>query len=86
MASRSAAGDKTIRENQPRLAVQAEIDRGKDTVTVDRFQMDSQILTVKMAGKISDFTRTCLLDLSGNYRMSWDAMSALLHELMPRDG
>ena len=77
------AGDKTIRENQLRLAVQAGINRQMETVTVDQFQMDSQILAMKITGKISDYTRTCLLDLGGNYRASWDAISTLIHELAP---
>jgi len=77
------AGDKAIRESDVRLAVQAGIHHRQETITVDRFQMDSQILAVKMTGKISDYMRTCLLDLQGDYRASWDGVTALIHELAP---
>lgn len=77
------AGDKTIREEQLLLAVQAVINRRQETIAFDRFQLDSRMLAVKMAGKISDYAKACLLDLRGDYRASWDAISALIHELAP---
>ncbi len=76
-------GDKAVRENQLRLAVQAGLNSRQGTITIDQWQMDSQILAVKMAGRISDYAKTRQLDLSGDYRVSWDAMTALMHELAP---
>ncbi|MBP7933601.1 MAG: hypothetical protein KA354_03030 [Phycisphaerae bacterium] len=77
------AGEKTIREDQVRLAVKAGVNRRQETVTLDQFQMDSRMIAVKMTGTISDYARTCLLDLKGSYQASWEPISSLLHELAP---
>lgn len=76
-------GDKAVKENQLRLAVQAGLNSRQGTIAIDQFQVDSRVLAVKMAGKISDYAETRQLDLSGDYRVSWDAMTALMHELAP---
>lgn len=77
------AGDMTIREDVLRLAVQGNLNNRQETITIDRFRIDSRSLELAMSGKVSDYARTGLLDLSGDYRASWDAITALIHELVP---
>lgn len=77
------AGDATIRENQVRLAFQTGINSRQQTVAIDQLELDSQILALKMTGKISDYARTRSLDLAGDYRASWEAVLPVIRELIP---
>lgn len=77
------AGDRAVREKQVRLAIDSTLNRKDDTLDIAQIQLDSQLLALKLGGKISEFTGAQRLALNGEYKGSWDSITALIHELAP---
>lgn len=79
-------GDKRVREKQMRLITRSTLRRQPDRLSVDQFSLDSGLLALKLAGNVSEFSGAQRLSLVGEYSGSWDAITALIHELVPASG
>jgi len=59
------------------------IDCGQETVTVEKVKLASPLLSAEMGGKVTDYKKTCQLDLAGKYEGSWNRIMTLVHLLQP---
>jgi hypothetical protein len=76
-------GASAIREPALQFAYDAKLDQTRKAVSISRCSMASQLLTAELSGSIGQYTGECQLDLSGRYSTSWEALTALLHQLAP---
>lgn len=77
------AGEKRVREQQVKLAVDSALQHQQDTLEIGRFALDSRLLALKLGGKVSEFSTARRLAINGEYSGSWNAITALIHEFAP---
>lgn len=76
-------GDKVIRDKQVRLTFNSNLESSKDTLDLAGLELDSQLLKLRAAGKITELSTVHRMDVRGEYAGSWDVITALIHELSP---
>ncbi len=76
-------GESAVREEQVTLTLDARIDPQAGTIRLGENRVASEKLTVALQGEIREYTGKAVADISGDYELSWPAITALLHELAP---
>lgn len=76
-------GAGAIREPRVQFACDVKLEQDRQLLSLRKCQLASKLLTVDVAGKAADYTDQCQLNLRGSYSASWEALSALLHQLAP---
>ena len=76
-------GTTAIREERLQFGYDAKLDQVKQSIAISKCNLTSKKLTAEIAGTIGHYMETCDLDLNGRYSASWEALTALLHELAP---
>jgi hypothetical protein len=77
------SGESAIREERVQFTCDAKLDQAKKSVSISKCGLASKVLTAEVAGTIGQYTGNCQLDLEGRYSASWEAITALLHQLAP---
>ncbi len=75
--------EQPVREKQVTLTVDSTLNHKQDILDIARVQLDSQILALQIAGKVTEFSNNRRLALSGEYHGNWDTIMALLHQFAP---
>ncbi|NLX13554.1 MAG: hypothetical protein GXY44_07875 [Phycisphaerales bacterium] len=75
--------EQPVREKQVTFTFDSTLNLEQDVLDIARLQLDSQTLALQLAGKVSEFSERRNLALRGQYRGSWDAIMALLHQFAP---
>jgi hypothetical protein len=76
-------GESAIREDRLDLVLNAQLDTSSSKLTLGENRIRSEKLTLDVQGNISDYTGKAVADITGQYDLSWPAITALLHELSP---
>ncbi len=76
-------GEKAIHEKQVQFVYDAQLDHANETLTISTCHLTSRPLTAEVTGTIGQYTSSLQLNLSGRYSASWEAITALLHQLAP---
>ena len=76
-------GASAIREERLQFAYAAQLDQARKSVLINQCNLASQPLTAELAGTVGGYPDNCQLDLHGRYTASWEALTALLHQLVP---
>ncbi len=77
------SGEKTLRQKNITFAHVAILDHARKRITLEKMDVASKALSLKMGGTIDRFGSDWMLDLSGSYEGSWKDLTALLHEFAP---
>jgi hypothetical protein len=77
------SGTTAIREEAVKFAYDAKLDQGKQSIAISKCRLDSKPLAAEVSGSVGQYAGNCELNLSGRYSASWEAFTALLHELAP---
>jgi hypothetical protein len=79
------SGPKAVREREVRFDQAVSIDHGRELVTVRKFSVVSEPLTVVLdeGGTIRQFKTSKILNITGRYEGDWQRLTAVLHELVP---
>ncbi len=77
------SGEQVFRDKQLRLTLDSAIQQAQDTLDISRLALESRLLTLKLAGTVSELSGARRLALKGDYSGSWEAITTLLHELAP---
>jgi hypothetical protein len=76
-------GAAATREENVQFTYDAKLDQGKQSVVIKKCSLASKPLTAEVSGMIGQYAGDCQLDLHGRYSTSWEAITALLHQLVP---
>ena len=80
---RFGTGDKAITEPEVRFVQHVVVDRRSETITVDKADLSSQLVTAAVSGTIRQFRSQRVLDLSGRATGAGERITALLQTLRP---
>ena len=75
--------EEAISEKLITFTQQAIVDTQAETVKLRKLNINSELRTADVAGTVSQYRSGAVLDLSGNYRGSWERLTALLHAFRP---
>lgn len=76
-------GDSAVREEKLDLVLNAQVDPKRNSLTLGENRVTSEKISVAVQGKIDDYSGKAVADISGNYELSWPAVTAFLHEFSP---
>ncbi|MCF7958192.1 MAG: hypothetical protein K9M57_07080, partial [Phycisphaerae bacterium] len=76
-------GEQVVREEKALIKLKAAIDPEQQVILINASKIDSQMLTVELAGSVKKYQSAKELDLKGSYRGSWERLMALLHQFVP---
>jgi len=61
----------------------AVLDQAAERITISKMELDSNMLSFRLAGTVDRLRTERVLNLAGSYEGSWDERTSLLHELSP---
>jgi len=73
-----------FKQDTARFTHDAVIGEGTDLVTLRKLDVSSDAFSVKLVGTIDRLRTHRVLDLAGPYEGSWDHITRLLHQLVPK--
>lgn len=76
-------GAGAIQEPRVQFACDVKLEQDKQLLSLRKCNLASKLLTVDVSGKVAEYTDQCQLNLRGSYSASWEALTALLHQLAP---
>ncbi len=77
------SGERISRQGKVTFDHVTNLDHGKKRITLEKTELVSKALSLKMGGTIDLFGSEWLLDLAGSYEGSWEDLTLLLHEFVP---